>query len=69
MGTIIIQGENGKVEFGTMAVPNRKNKALIRVRGRMVEVLAYFRNDDCEKEFDKIMDFILESYNASVKKR
>ena len=69
MSILIMQnGKGQKIEFGTMHIPNRKNKALVKIRGATIEVLAYFRNDECEKEFDKIMDSILDAYNAYIKK-
>jgi len=60
-GIIIDVPGKGSIEFGTMTIPNRKSKALYRTRGAMVEVLAYFRSDDCAEQFEKIIDFMIEN--------
>ncbi len=51
----------GSVEFGVMSLPDRKSKFLFSMRGGMVEPLAYFRNDECAEQFEKIIDFIIDS--------
>jgi hypothetical protein len=56
---IEVRGE-GTVQFGVMSLPNRKNKLLYTTRGAMIEPLAYFINDDCADQFNKIIDFMLE---------
>ena len=48
----------GSVEFGVLSLPNRKSKALYRIRGAMVEILAYFRSDEDAEAFKKDLDFI-----------
>lgn len=59
MSTIeIIKGNERLCKFGVEKIPNRKNKALVKYRGAMVEVLAYFRSDDDAEEFQKIIDLI-----------
>ena len=63
MSTLIIQKGRDKVEFGVSSLPNRKNAALIRMRGAMIEPLAYFINDEKAAEFEKILDYILEMSN------
>ncbi len=51
------------IEFGVSRLPNRKNKVLYKLRGAMVEPLAYFRNDECADEFDKMLNRIVEILN------
>ena len=60
MSTLVIQKGNSKIEFGVSWLPNRKNAALIKTRGAMLEPLAYFRNDECAKEFEKILEILFE---------
>ncbi len=51
------------IEFGVTALPNRKNKILYKARGATLEALAYFRNDECADEFDKMLNRIIEIIN------
>ena len=60
MRTLIFQNQKNKVEFGVDKIPNRKNKALIKRCGAIIEPLAYFRNEECAKEFNRMLDLIYE---------
>jgi len=46
-------------EFGVGSVPYRKSKCLYKMRGAMVEPLAYFTSEQNAEEFDKIIDFLV----------
>ena len=64
MSSIRIEKGQMKIEFGVTRMPNRKNKILFKMRGVMLEPLAYFRNNDCAREFEKIMEIINEAFNS-----
>ena len=52
--------DGAKVEFGVTRLPNRRNPALYRMRGANCDVLAYFRNDGCAKDFERLLDYLIE---------
>jgi len=69
MSGISFEHKKGKVELGIMSIPNRKRKALyINGRGKGldskficgIDVLAYFRNEECEQQFEELLEFILD---------
>lgn len=65
--SIVIQKNGEKlVEFGVTKFPNRKSKCLYKMRGAMLEPLAYFRTDDDAKEFEHIMDVLIEAFNSKT---
>lgn len=65
--SIVIQKNGEKlVEFGVTKFPNRKSKCLYKMRGAMLEPLAYFRTDDDAKEFERVMDILVEAFNSKI---
>ena len=61
---IRIQGDGKDIKFGIMDIPHRKNKALYVMKGNVVEILAYFKSDAKAKQFDKIIDLLLEAWRG-----
>ncbi len=59
MSGIKIESYLGNVEFGVTSIPNRKSKCLYRMRGAMLEPLAYFRSEQNAEEFEKIIELLL----------
>lgn len=57
-----VETRSGEIEIGVMSVPGRKGKALYKTRGANIDLLAYFRNDDCAEEFEKALDWIIEEF-------
>lgn len=47
-----------------MELPNRKQKALYKTRGANIDVLAYFRNNQCADEFSDAINWIVEQWEA-----
>lgn len=61
MSAIRIEWKDGaKVEFGVTRLPNRRNPALYKMRRANCDVLAYFRSDDDAKDFERLLDYIIE---------
>ena len=56
--SILIQTKDRTEEFGIAALPYRKSKCLYRMRGNMIEPLAYFRSDDDAEAFEGILEWI-----------
>lgn len=65
MGLRIERTDGQSVEFGVASVPYRKSKALYRMRGCQMDVLAYFRNDEDAATFDRLLDFIVETVKGN----
>jgi len=63
-GSCKIEGPHGTIEFGVTQLPNRKRPCLYRMRGAMLEPLAYFRCDQDADVFDRIIDAIVEAFNG-----
>ena len=59
-----IDGPCGKVEFGVTQLPNRKTPCLYRMRGAMLEPLAYFRCEEDAEAFDKIIDVVVDTLQS-----
>jgi hypothetical protein len=55
------------VSFGVTKFPDRKRAALYKMRVANIDVLAYFRNDGCAEEFQRLLDVVIEKANANVK--
>jgi len=66
MGLLISVSGKGKVEFGVTSLTGRKAKALYRMRGANMEILAYFRTDEDADAFNKDLDFIIENCGGEV---
>ena len=60
MSGLRIQTQDRDIEFGVTEIPNRKSKCLYKMRGANLEVMAYFRNDDCADEFSRLIDDLRE---------
>ena len=56
MGGIHIEYKNNSIRFGVASLTNRKSKCLYKMRGAIMEPLAYFTSDQNAEEFDKIID-------------
>lgn len=65
---IRIETKDRVEEFGVTKIPTRKSKCLYRMRGNMLEPLAYFRSDEDAEIFDKILDFIFDLFSANAQK-
>lgn len=52
------------IEFGVIQLQCRKSKCLYRMRGAMLEPLAYFRSDEHASIFCNVLDVISESFNT-----
>ena len=63
--SIRISTKNRTVEFGVTQLPNRKNPCLYKMRGAMLEPLAYFRNEEDAKSFNEIIEFIISLYEST----
>jgi hypothetical protein len=61
MGLRIEFSDGQKVEFGVATIPRRKRKALYKMRGCQMEVLAYFCSDNDAEEFDRLLDFVVDT--------
>jgi len=59
-----IEGPCGKAEFGVTQLPNRKTPCLYRMRGAMLEPLAYFRCEEDAEAFDKIVDVVVDTLES-----
>ena len=59
-----INGPFGKVVFGITQLPNRKCPCLYRMRGAMLEPLAYFRCEADAAAFNMILDTIIEAWDG-----
>lgn len=68
MGLQITVPGKGEIEFGVTSLPNRKAKALYRMRGANMEILAYFRTDEEASDFNKDLDFIIENCAGEVRR-
>ena len=58
MGFRIEFSDGQKVEFGVTTIPRRKRKALYKMRGCQMDVLAYFCSDDDADQFDQMLDWL-----------
>lgn len=67
--SVNIEVGGNSVEFGVTELDNRKSKCLYRMRGAMFEPLAYFRNDQCAEEFNKIIEVLLKIGENNLKKQ
>ena len=56
---LIKKHSDWQVEFGVATLPNRRQKALVKVKEGEAKVLAWFRDEECVKEFMDIIDAIL----------
>lgn len=61
-----IEGPCGKVEFGVTQLPNRKTPCLYRMRGAMLEPLAYFRCEQDAEIFDTILDVVVDTLDVLI---
>lgn len=68
MGIYMSAPQKGVVEFGVTKIPGRKSKALYKIRGEHMEILAYFKTDQQAEEFEKIMDFIADNFGSGPTK-
>ena len=48
-------GKQNTVIFGVTGLPNRKSKCLYIQRGAVMDILAYFRDDDSAERFEKVL--------------
>lgn len=55
---IKIESSHGTVDFGITTLPNRKRPCLYRMKGAMVEPLAYFRSEEDAAAFGNIIGTI-----------
>ena len=60
MSGIAFDFKDGKIEFGVMRLPNRRNACLYKMRGANVDVLAYFRSDGCAEDFECLLDKLID---------
>ena len=67
MSSLELKAGKYKITFGVTHFPNRKQKCLYKMRGAMIEPLAYFRNDIDADQFERIMDLILQIFNGERK--
>ena len=51
-------------EFGVTSLPNRKSPCLYKMRGAMLEPLAYFTSDQNAEEFDKIIGLMFDIFTT-----
>ncbi len=63
MSGIKIEYNKIKIDFGVGECNTRKSKFLYRMRGVSCEPLAYFRNDECAKWFQRAINFMIEAGN------
>ena len=62
MSSIKIETKRRTVEFGVTRQLNRRMPCLYRMRGAMVEPLAYFRSEEDAQAFNDIIEFMLELF-------
>ena len=62
--TIKITGKNYNCTFGVTTLPNRKHPCLYKMRGAMLEPLAYFRCQEDADTFNEILNILLKAYSA-----
>lgn len=68
MSTIVFRGKgNEGIEFGVMAIPRRKQKALVELRGANIDVLGYFRSNFAAERFECMLNEIVEWFEKSRK--
>ena len=66
MSGIEIKTKERIVSFGVTSAPNRKSKCLYKMRGNLLEPLAYFRSEQNAEEFQDIIDFLIETIHPSL---
>ena len=68
-GSIVFRFSDGaKIEFGVTSLPNRRSKALFKMRGANIDILAYFRNDGCAEQFMNLIDSLVERLSEKENK-
>ena len=58
--SIKIESKTSVVEFGVTKLPDRQNPCLYKMRGAILEPLAYFRCQEDADSFNRILELLLE---------